>query len=104
MSLVLGFHLMIYELDFKESALKEWHKLDSTLRTQFKKKLAEVLKMPHIPKSKLSGGVNLYKIKLKKSGYRLVYQVSDQVVTVTVIAIGKREGSEVYNLALQRIE
>jgi mRNA interferase RelE/StbE len=48
--------------------------------------------------------LNLYKIKLKKSGYRLVYQVSDQVVTVTVIAIGKREGSKVYNVALQRIE
>ena len=94
---------MIYELDFKESALKEWHKLDATLRTQFKKKLVEVLKMPHIPKSKLSGGVNIYKIKLRKSGYRLVYQVSDQVVTVTVIAIGKREGNKVYDVALERL-
>ena len=103
MNLVLGFHLMIYELDFKESALKEWHKLDATLRTQFKKKLVEVLKMPHIPKSKLSGGVNIYKIKLRKSGYRLVYQVSDQVVTVTVIAIGKREGNKVYDVALERL-
>ena len=94
---------MIYELDFKESALKEWNKLDATLRTQFKKKLVEVLKMPHIPKSKLSGGVNIYKIKLRKSGYRLVYQVSDQVVTVTVIAIGKREGNKVYDVALERL-
>ena len=56
-----------------------------------------------IPKSKLSGGVNIHKIKLRKSGYRLVYQVSDQVVTVTVIAIGKREGNKVYDVALERL-
>lgn len=59
--------------------------------------------MPHIPKAKLSGGANLYKIKLKKSGYRLVYQVFDEVVTVTVIAVGKRERNEVYETALQRL-
>lgn len=79
-------------------------KHDETLRTQFKKKLAEILKMPHIPKAKLSGGSNLYKIKLKKSGYRLIYQVFDDVVTVTVIAIGKRERNDVYKIALQRLQ
>ncbi len=62
----LRFRLMNYELEFKNSALKEWQKLDESLQTQFKS--------PHISKSRLSGGVNLYKIKLKKSGYRLVYQ------------------------------
>lgn len=79
-------------------------KHDETLRIQFKKKLAEILKMPHIPKAKLSGGSNLYKIKLKKSGYRLIYQVFDDVVTVTVIAIGKRERNDVYKIALQRLQ
>ena len=29
--------LMIYKLDFKKSALKEWNKLGSTLQLQFKK-------------------------------------------------------------------
>ena len=95
---------MIYELEFTDSAWKEWQKLDETLRVQLKKKLAEILKMPHIPKAKLSGGSNLYKIKLKKSGYRLVYQVFDDVVTVTVIAIGKRERNDVYKIALQRLQ
>ncbi len=95
---------MIYELEFKDSAWKEWQKLDDTLRVQLKKKLTEILKMPHIPKAKLSGGANLYKIKLKKSGYRLVYQVFDDVVTVTVIAVGKRERNDVYKIALQRLQ
>ena len=45
---------------------------------------------------------HLYKIKLRQAGYRLVYEVNDQVITVTVVAIGKREGGAVYNNAFKR--
>lgn len=93
---------MNYELEFKKPALKEWKKLGSTVQTQFKKKLLDVLANPHIPGSKLSGSNNLYKIKLRQAGYRLVYEVNDQVITVTVIAVGKREGS-IYETAQKRI-
>lgn len=92
-----------YKLEFKKSALKEWQKLGATLQQQFKKKLRERLGNPHVPASKLSGSDNLYKIKLRQSGYRLVYEVQDDVVIVTVLAIGKRERSEVYKNALKRI-
>jgi mRNA interferase RelE/StbE len=34
----------------------------------------------------------------------LVYQVFDNVVTVMVIAIGKRERNDVYKIALQRLQ
>ncbi|WP_299494141.1 type II toxin-antitoxin system RelE/ParE family toxin [uncultured Shewanella sp.] len=94
---------MSYDLEFKKSALKEWQKLGSTLQQQFKKKLAERLTNPHIPAAKLSGGDNLYKIKLKQSGYRLVYQVQDKSIIVTVIAVGKRERSDVYLKAIKRL-
>lgn len=87
---------MTYKLEFKKSALKEWKKLGATLQQQFKKKLAERLENPHVPASRLSGGDNLYKIKLRQSGYRLVYKVEDDVVIVTVLAVGKRERGEVY--------
>ena len=50
---------MIYKLNFKKSALKEWKKLGSTLQEQFKKKLAERLTNPHVPASKLSGADGL---------------------------------------------
>ncbi|MEZ5716738.1 MAG: type II toxin-antitoxin system RelE/ParE family toxin [Paracoccaceae bacterium] len=43
-----------------------------------------------------------YKIKLRASGYRLVYRVEDTRVTIMVIAIGKREGSAVYRAAAHR--
>lgn len=93
---------MRYELAFGESALKEWNKLDNSIKVQFKKKLIERLKNPNVAASKLHGSNNRYKIKLRSLGYRLVYEVEDAILTVTVIAIGKRERSEVYKLASDR--
>ena|SRR3990167_479582 len=94
---------MTYELAFKASALKEWQKLGHTVRDQFKKKLAERLEQPHVPAAALSGATNLYKIKLRQAGYRLVYAVEDKTITVTVIAVGKRDRNEVYDIALSRL-
>lgn len=94
---------MSYELAFKVSALKEWKKLGHTVREQFKKKLKERLQHPHVPGAALSGASNLYKIKLRQAGYRLVYSVEDMTITVTVIAVGKRDRNEVYDIALSRL-
>jgi mRNA interferase RelE/StbE len=93
---------MIYELAFKKSALKEWKKLGPNIRELFTKKLKERLSNPHVPSAAVNGGTNLYKIKLRQLGYRLVYSVSDTTVTVTVVAVGKRNRNEVYDLALSR--
>lgn len=95
---------MTYELAFKKSALKEWKKLGPTVREVFKKKLKERLTNPHVPSAAISGGPNLYKIKLRQLGYRLVYSVCDSTVTVTVLATGKRNRNEVYDVALSRYE
>ena len=93
---------MIYELLFHPDALEEWGKLDKPVREQFKKKLAEHLLNPHVPASKLSGPKNPYKIKLKSMGYRLVYDVVDAQLIVTVVAVGKRERNAVYKAATLR--
>ncbi len=47
---------------------------------------------------------NCYKIKLRTSGFRLVYQVIDDVLIIAVVAVGKREKSQVYNLASERLK
>lgn len=94
---------MTYKLAFKVEAEKEWRKLGSTVREQLKKQLAKRLEQPHVPSARLSGLENCYKIKLRSSGYRLVYQVFDQRVVVTVIAVGKRERNAVYKKAQKRL-
>jgi len=91
---------MTYRLEFAESALKEWRKLGETVRAQFKKKLAERLENPRVPAAKLSGPTDRYKIKLRASGYRLVYEVHDTTVTVVVLAVGRRDG--IYESANRR--
>lgn len=91
--------LMNYELRFRNEAKKEWDGLGATIRAQFKKKLAERLENPHVPSAKLYGATNRYKIKLRSSGYRLVYEVSNAELIVSVIAVGKRERKAVYRSA-----
>ena len=93
---------MSYELGFHPDALKEWGKLDSGVREQFKKKLAERLLNPHIAASKLSDQKARYKIKLRHVGYRLVYEVRDTELIVLVVAVGKRERNAVYKMAEKR--
>ena len=94
---------MSYSLAFRESALKEWKKLDPPIREQFKKKLAERLERPRVESARLSGMPDCHKIKLKSAGYRLVYQVEDKMVTVVVVAVGRRERNFVYKLAVKRV-
>ncbi|MGV7961052.1 type II toxin-antitoxin system RelE family toxin [Photorhabdus tasmaniensis] len=93
---------MIYSLQFEKRALKEWKKLGHPVKEQLKKKLVERLENPHVPSARLSGRANRYKIKLRSSGYRLVYEVNDNKIILLVIAIGKRAGDVVYTLANER--
>ena len=81
---------MSYDLEFKKSALKEWKKLDCTVRKQFKSKLEERLIQPKVDADRLRNGLG-YKIKLRSSGYRLIYTVDDDRIIVEVVAIGKRD-------------
>lgn len=77
---------MRYELAFVESALKEWKKLATPIREQFKARLSERLANPHMPSARLHGMPNCYKIKLRAVGYRLVYQVDDGVGNIVATA------------------
>lgn len=94
---------MSYELEFDPRAWKEWKKLDRTVQEQFKKRLAEVVNKPRIESNKLREFPDCYRIKLRRSGYRLVYQVREQAIVIFVIAIGKRDRKRVYKSARKRL-
>lgn len=93
---------MSYELGFLEEALKEWRKLDGSIREQFKEKLAERLENPRVPAALLSGQKDRYKIKLRSAGFRLVYEVRDRQLIVVVVAVGKRERNALYKAAAKQ--
>ncbi len=93
-----------YSLKFLPKALKEWETLNKPIQIQFKKKLTERLENPHVPSSRLSGFSNMYKIKLRSAGYRLVYQVNDKEIFILVIIIDKRDKNMVYNKMRDRLK
>lgn len=94
----------MYAVKFRKDAEKEWKKLEKTIQSQFAKQLIKRYKNPHVSSEKLRNMQNFYKIKLRTSGFRLVYQVIDDVLIIAVVAVGKREKSQVYNLASERLK
>jgi mRNA interferase RelE/StbE len=97
--------LTTYKLVFDGSAEKEFRKLGATIKQQFKKKLGERLLHPHIAADRLYGFENCYKIKLRSVGYRLIYQVREETISVIVISVGKRDSGkdDAYSAAKRRI-
>jgi mRNA interferase RelE/StbE len=93
---------MSYRIKFLPSALKEWKKLSPPIQKQFKKKLEERSTNPRNEARKLRGFKDIYTIKLRSVGYRLVYEVSDAEIVIIVIAVGKRERGLVYTKAEER--
>jgi len=94
----------LYRLKLMPEALDEWNKLDGSIKVLLKKQLKKRLESPHSPGNELRGDLkDCYKIKLRKQGYRLVYQVEDNVLTVLVLAVAKREDLEAYKNAVQRL-
>ena len=92
-----------FELDFKESALKEWRSLDPSARERLKKKLERRLENPHVQAEALSGELaGCYKIKDNRSGIRLVYDVIENDVVVLVLSVGPRSHSRAYSAAAFR--
>jgi mRNA interferase RelE/StbE len=94
----------MHDLLFLPEAAKELDRLDKAVRTKLLLKLEERLENPEVESARLSGELSsCFKIKLKREGVRLVYQVDNFKVIVTVISIGKREESAVYRDATKRL-
>nr|WP_274610800.1 type II toxin-antitoxin system mRNA interferase toxin, RelE/StbE family [Rhodocyclus purpureus] len=85
-------------------ALDEWNALDGSVKSVLRKLLKKRLEQPHVPGAELHGELrDCYKIKLLKQGYRLVYQVEDDVLVVLVLAVAKREDLAAYRSAVERL-
>lgn len=95
---------MAYSIKVHDDFVAELNKLDTTIKMQLRKKLDKVVENPHIPKNRLAGGLhNCYKIKLRRAGVRLVYQVNDDEIYILLLTVGKRVDNEVYDTALKRV-
>ncbi|HEJ6959475.1 TPA: type II toxin-antitoxin system RelE/ParE family toxin [Serratia marcescens] len=95
---------MTFNVEFDERAFKEWNKLNKTIREQFKKKLKKLQQNPYVESARLHGDLaGCFKIKLRASGFRLIYKVIDDEIVIWVVAVGKREDEKAYETARKRI-
>lgn len=93
-----------YRLKFVPGAWAEWESLDGSVKTVFKNLLKKRLDQPCVPGAELRGELKgCYKIKLRKQGYRLIYEIEDEVLVVLVLAVDRREDSLVYLSAASRL-
>ena len=65
--------------------------------------MAERIETSKAESSQLNGMTGCYKIKLRGARYRLVYQVHDHELVVSVVTVGKGERNAVYKTAVKRI-
>lgn len=93
----------LYKLKFDPDARKEWNALDGSIKAELKKVLAKRLIEPVIESARLHGELShCFKIKSKSSGYRLIYTVNKNEVTVIVLSVGKRDKIAAYKRAGNR--
>ena len=92
-----------YTLEFEIEAKRELAKLDKTLQIQLLKKLKSRLLFPEVPSARLRNMPNCYKIKLRASGVRLVYEVIDKRLIVLVLGVGRSDDDAAYVTAKKRL-
>ena len=87
---------LIYEVAFRPRAAKAFQRLDPALQRQLARKLNERRRNPRVPADAVREIPNGYKIKLRSSGFRLIYIIRDAQLVILVLSIGKREREEAY--------
>lgn len=97
----------MYQLNLHPNVENDLNELDRALQIQVFKKLKQLLITPElgIPlgnknNMNLSGFKKVY---VSKKKIRIVYETQDNVMSVYVIAIGKRNDMEVYKKAFNRL-
>ena len=103
---------MSWDIEFKREAQKEFNKLNGSIKPQI---LKGILKVAQNPLSRQEGGygdplghhqgmnlTGLFKIKLKKPGIRIIYQLKRERERMVIVVIGIRSDDEVYRIAAQR--
>ncbi|MCO5194208.1 MAG: type II toxin-antitoxin system RelE/ParE family toxin [Anaerolineae bacterium] len=77
-----------YEIVFKASVAKDLHSIPNRDVERILSRISQLAIDPRPPQSiKLSGEE---KYRLRQGNYRILYQVDDLVITVTVVKIGHR--------------
>ena len=96
----------MYKIKYHPLVEKDLKQLNNSIRIEVFKKIKKIERSPEL--GELLGNKNglnltgLRKMYVSKKQVRIVYEIIEDIVVVKVIAIGQREGMEVYMKAQQR--
>ncbi|HAX76462.1 MAG TPA: type II toxin-antitoxin system mRNA interferase toxin, RelE/StbE family [Cyanobacteria bacterium UBA11372] len=81
---------MSYEVGFKPAALRQLRKLDADVQVLIVAAIESLAEYPR-PEGckKLKGETDLYRIRVANK-YRVVYQIQDNQLLITVVKVGHR--------------
>jgi mRNA interferase RelE/StbE len=101
---------MSWEVEFLDEARRDMRKLDGSQRALVLKAIRKVQQDPTAngygtPLGNKSGSslAGLFKIKLRKSGIRVVYQLLEVDGAMRIVIVGMRADNEVYLEAARRL-
>jgi mRNA interferase RelE/StbE len=91
----------IFEVVFRPRAKKAFDRLGTADQRQLAVKLKARCAGPRVAADAVCEIRDGYKVKLRSSGIRAIYQVRDHQLVILVLAIGKREREEAYKEAIK---
>ena len=101
---------MKYEIEFIPEAVKDYKKLDGSIKKLVNSKIDDLSQNPLLGES-LGNKFNIdlsgfYKIYLAKKKYRIVYKLhsDDKIEIIEVLGIGKRDKEEIYRIIGSRLK
>jgi mRNA interferase RelE/StbE len=97
----------MYELKLHPKVEDDLKSFDNSLKIQVFKKLKQIQELPEIglPLGNKNGMdlSGFRKVYLAKKRVRIVYEIENNILSIYVIAIGKRDDMEVYKKANDRL-
>lgn len=100
---------MAFKIEFHPLAVKDFDRLDGSIRKDVAKKINALSENPFLGKPlRNKMGLDLpgfFKLYAANKKYRIVYHLlKDYLEVIEIIEIGKREKEEVYKLILKRLQ
>jgi mRNA interferase RelE/StbE len=98
-----------YKVEFHPGAVKDFDRLDGSIRKEVVKKIDALSENPFLGKA-LGNRMGLdltgfFKLYVAKKKIRIVYRLlKDYLEVIEVVGIGKREKEEVYKLITRRLK
>jgi mRNA interferase RelE/StbE len=96
----------MYKIIYHPLIEEDLKKINNSIQIEIFKKIEKIKQSPEL--GQLLGSKNnmnlsgLRKLYVAKKQVRIVYEIINDILVVKVIAIGKREGMEVYKEAVKR--